>query len=76
MAEPIFTNFILDKMKKMTLSETQIMDVWNNGNRITLSSGADALVRKYYDSEIGVIYTRDKDTGNYVLINCWTRARR
>lgn len=76
MAQPIFTNYILNKMKRLTLSETQILDVWNNGSRITFPSGSDALVRKYYDYEIGVFYARDKETGYYKLINCWTKNRR
>lgn len=76
MADPIFTNFILQKMRTLTLSETQILDVWRNGEVVTLPSGADAVKRKYYDHEIGVIYTRDKETGEYILINCWDRGRR
>lgn len=76
MSQPIFTNYILDKMRRLTLSESQILDVWNHGSRITLSSGSDALVRKYFDYEIGIIYARDKKTGDYILMNCWTRNRR
>lgn len=73
---PIFTNHALKKMKAWGLSESAVLDAFNNGQEERASFGGSwNVVRKYSDYEIGVNYDRKSD-GRYVIISVWKRGRR
>ena len=73
---PLFPRKTINSMKKLRLSEPQVLDVFNKGKKIKLSSGAPAIVRKYSGYEIGLIYTRDQITGEYIITYVWKKDRR
>lgn len=55
------------------LSESIVLDVFHNGESI---KGKDGMVKKYLGYEIGLFYTRDKNTGEYIITYVWKRERR
>ena len=63
-------------MSYCRLSETQVLDAFNDGISEKWSNGAGYNAMKKYNSyEIGVAYTRDKE-GKYIITSVWTRKGR
>lgn len=76
MSSPIFTNNALTKMSKWHLSETQILDVFNFGEKqdcIISKPGFRQKCKKYNVNEIGVIYFLDSKEAK--IISAWKRNR-
>ena len=65
----------IKKMANLGLSESQVLDVFNNGESKILSSGAKAMIKKYSGYEIGLLYTQGR-TGGHVITTVWKRDRR
>jgi len=63
------------KMASLGLSESQVLEVYKNGEYKVLGSGANAMIKKYSGYEIGLLYTQGK-TGEYVITTVWKRDRR
>lgn len=76
MAAPFFPPKTISKMKNLGISESSVLDVFNTGEAKTLPSGMKAMVKKYNGYEIGVGYTSDSNTGEYVVVAVWKRERR
>lgn len=76
MAAPFIPPKTISKMQRLGLGETRVLDVFNHGEYKRLPSGADAMVKKYAGYEVGLLYTRDSITGEYIITHVWTRARR
>ncbi len=76
MAQPIFTNNALNKMKMLGLTEANVMDAYNKGTVEKWSNGVGYnSVRKYNGYEIGVAYARD-ERGVYRITSVWKRDNR
>jgi len=74
--EPTIINHALGKMKAWGLSETAVLDAFNNGVEEKANfGGCWNAVRKYNGYEIGVNYDRKPD-GKYIIISVWMRGRR
>ena len=58
---------------KLGLSESTILKVFHKGEPIKRRNG---MVKKFVGYEIGLLFTRDKRTGNYVITYVWKRDRR
>ena len=76
MNNPIFTNNSLRKMAQYGLSESNILDAYNNGSEETWTNGKGYnVVRKYNGYEIGAAYFRD-EKGIYRITSVWKRINR
>lgn len=75
MANPFIPPKTISKMKNLGISESSVLDVFNNGDVRTLPSGMKAMVRKYNGYEVGVGYVTDSRTGEYVIVAVWKRER-
>lgn len=73
---PVFTNNALKRMEKWSLVEESVLDVWFNGENSSLPDGTPTMIRKYSDYEIGLSYSRDAKSGEYIIISVWQRDRR
>jgi len=71
-----FPEKTIDKMKVLNLSESMVTDVLNNGKEVVLPSGSKALVKRYSTYEIGIFYTRNTRSGDYIITHVWKRDRR
>ncbi len=69
---PLFTNKALRKMKYLGISEYSVNDVFFHGTVIK----ENMMARKYNGYEIGIVYDRDKRTGQYIIFSVWKRSRR
>lgn len=65
----------MNKVKALGLSEASVMDAFNNGTQATIGSGK-AMIKKYQGYEIGVFYSRNQKTGEYIITHVWKRDRR
>lgn len=75
MADPIiFTNRALSKMKQIAISEKPALEVLKSGIHEKLGNFITSH-RKYGASELGVVYTRQKD-GKYKIVGAWRRSNR
>ena len=73
---PYFPKKTIQKMKRLSLSESKVLDVLNHGKAIILPSGSEALVKKYSNYEVGLFYTRNSKSGDYIITHVWKRERR
>ncbi len=71
----IWTNNALEKMKKLGLSETAVLDAFNNGEQEKSKIGGFNAIKKYPGRELGVYYDR-RTSGEYVIMSVWERKRR
>ena len=71
----IFTNNALSKMKKLGLSESQVLSAYKSGQIEDASIGGWNSIKKFPGYEIGVYYNRDR-WGKYKIISVWKRNRR
>ena len=71
----IFTNKALEKMTKLSLSESLVMDVFNTGETEASKIGGWNAVKKFSGQEIGVYFIRD-ERGVYKIVSVWKRERR
>lgn len=76
MANPYFPPATIKKMAGLGISESDVLDVFYKGEYITKSDGTKMAIKKYTYHEIGLFYGVSKDTGEYVIITVWKRARR
>lgn len=68
----VFTKKAIAKLAALQLKEADCLDVLWHGVKVK-----DAmLVRKYNGYEIGVVFGRDKRTGQYIIFSAWKRERR
>lgn len=76
MSNIIFTNKALSKMSSFGLSETTILDAYNNGvvEKWTNGVGFNS-VKKYNGYEIGVSYFQN-EKGIYMITSVWKRSKR
>lgn len=63
-------------MAAWSLGEESVLDVWYNGENSSLPDGTPTMIRKYSDREVGLSYSRDQKTGEYIIISVWQRPRR
>lgn len=78
MAEPIFTNNALRKMKQWGLSETVIIDVLRNGvseECVIKKPGFRQKMKKFSDYEVGVIFFLRNDEYKFSIISAGKRGR-
>lgn len=73
MRKLFFPKKIIQKMREIGVSESQINDVFYNGEDI---KGKNGRHRKYNGYEIGYFYVRDFKTEEYRLTAVWKRERR
>jgi hypothetical protein len=71
----IWTNNVLEKMKKLGLSESAVLDAFNNGEQEKSKIGGFNSIKKYPGRELGVYYDR-RTSGEYVILSVWERKRR
>lgn len=76
MPSPFIPPKTINKMKSLGISESYVLDVFNNGESKMLPSGMRAMIKKYSGYEIGVGYIQDSVTGEYVIVAVWKRERR
>lgn len=68
----IFTKSAIAKLKALQLTEADCLDVLWHGSKVK-----DAMrARKYNGYEIGIVFGRDKRTGQYIIFSAWKRERR
>ncbi len=72
---PFFPPKTIRKMASLGLNESQVLDVFKNGEHKVLSSGANAMIKKYSGYEIGLLYAQGR-TGDHVITTVWKRDRR
>lgn len=68
----LFTNKAIAKMKAIQVTEADCQDVFRHGSVIKESM----MSRKYNGYEIGIVFGRDKKTGQYIIFSAWKRERR
>lgn len=74
---PIFTNNALSKMKGWGLSESEVLDAFNEGDREWVAKFQWwNFIKKYPGREVGVSATQKSDTGQWVIVSVWKRSRR
>lgn len=66
----------VEKMKKEGISESEVLDVFNNGESGKSNSGSLMMVKKYTGYIIGLYYKRKSNTGDYVILTVWKHPRR
>lgn len=66
----------IEKMKVLSIRESDVHDVFNYGEHNQTDTGSKKAIRKYQGYEIGIYYDRNKRTGEYVIITVWKRERR
>lgn len=66
----------IEKMRRLGISEAQVMDVFYNGEYKKTSKGIPMAIRKYNGYEIGFFYDRRSNTGEYIITAVWKRDRR
>lgn len=71
----IFTNRVLRDMRKLGLSESLVLSIFNSGEVEKSKIGGFNVVKKFPGYEIGVYYIRDKE-GRYKIVTVWKRDRR
>lgn len=76
MSSPFIPPKTIAKIISLGLSEANVLDAFNNGESKTLPSGLKVMIKKYNGYEIGVGYTRNATTGEYVIVAVWKRERR
>ena len=67
-----FTRKCIQQMKDWQLSENDIADVFQHGEK----TRENTMVRKYNGYEIGMYYFRDAKTGDSIVTSVWKRDRR
>jgi hypothetical protein len=62
-------------MKKLGLSEFDVLDVYEHGEHIRTLDGVDVITKEYsyYGYEIGLKYKPDNYRGGYVIATAWKR---
>ncbi len=70
---PIFPPKTLSKMKNLGISESQIIDVFNNGQYTVDDSGSKMAIKKVAGCEIGCLYDQNIRTGAYTITAVWKR---
>lgn len=68
----LFTNKAIEKMKVWNLTEADVADVFFHGMVIK----EHLMSRKYNGYEIGLVYGRDRRSGQYIIYAAWKRERR
>jgi len=71
---PRFPRKVLQKMEHDGISTDDILDVFWHGEPVTGIPGM--ITRTYNEYKIGMTYTRDKKTGDYVVLSAWKRPRK
>lgn len=71
----IFTNKALDKMKQLSITEDTVRDVYTSGEERLLGN-FHTKQKKHFNLEIGVVYTKEKMTGNPIIVSVWKRTNR
>lgn len=67
----VFTKKCREKMERWGLSEEDVKDVFFHGQEVKKGM----MQRKYYGYEVGMIFFRDKKTGDYVASSAWKRLK-
>lgn len=76
MANVVFTNKALSKMKDYGFSETIALDTFNTGSVEKWStSGGYNSIKKYNGYEVGVAWIQDTN-GKYIITSVWKRDNR
>lgn len=64
----------INKIGQLSLSETQIEDVFRNGNHTKVKNDVMSAIRKYNGYEIGIYYTKEDE--KVTILTVWKRERR
>jgi hypothetical protein len=72
MEKIVFTRKAIERMKDRGLTEADAIDVVLHGWVLK----ENMLVRKYNGFEIGVVYGKDRRTGQTIVFSAWKRERR
>ena len=62
-------------MKMLKISESEVHDVFSNGEYGTSTDGSKLATKKYRGYEIGLFY-KMMTNGQYMIIAVWKRERR
>lgn len=74
MSTPIITNNAVKKMSQWQITESEAINVFNNGTVEKFGNGHTS-VSKYSGYEIGVYWIQDPG-GTYKILSVWKRDRR
>lgn len=75
MTLPFFPPKTIAKMRELGLSESQVLDVFNNGVYKTSDNGSKMALKKFNGYEIGCFYDQNGRTGEYIITAVWKRDR-
>lgn len=69
---------VLNKMKNLSVTENDILDVYNHGEYGKTITGTNMAVKKYPSQgyEIGIYYSANKYASGDVILSVWKRSRR
>jgi len=72
---PRFPEKVLQKMERKGITTADVLDAFWHGEPV---AGTPGMITRTYNNEyeIGMIYTRDKKTGGYVVLSAWKRPRK
>ncbi len=75
MASAHFPKKTLDKMRSLGISESDVLDVFNNGEYSALSTGSYMMTKRYpsYGYEMGLYYVVDNFSGRNTITHVWKR---
>jgi len=71
---PWFPPKVIQTMKHEGVSYDDVLDVFWHGEPVPGRPGM--ITRLYNGYKIGMTYTRDKQTGDYVVLSAWRRPRK
>ena len=75
MSSPYIPPSVIKKMYEKGISESEVLDVFNNGEYKITSKGIPMAVKKYSGYDIGFFYSRNSNTGEYIITAIWKRPR-
>ncbi|MBI5045078.1 MAG: hypothetical protein HZC02_04065 [Candidatus Levybacteria bacterium] len=61
-------------MRSLGLSESQVIDVFNNGIYVTEATGNKTAIKKIGSCEIGCQYDLNMRTGQYLITDVWKKS--
>lgn len=75
MARLFFPTQIIELMESQGLKESDIYDVYNNGQPITFPNNLKGVEKKYYTLgfKIGFIYKFSNTNNEYIVLKTWKK---
>lgn len=71
---PLFSSKTREKMRTLGLSESQVLDVFQNGVYGRSDNGTRTAIKNVRGVEIGIYYEEDPRTRQYIITSVWMKS--